>query len=100
MMIATENPLSNRNVKLYLSSYDGEGVIILYIFFILFYPQENFLKILCTDFSRNSIALEKMQEFVKNLKNLENYVQVIVEVKNSGLSENDFILRIVGQYKH
>ena len=32
MMIATENPLSNRNVKLYLSSYDGEGVIFLYIF--------------------------------------------------------------------
>jgi hypothetical protein len=41
-----------------------------------------------------------MQNFVKELESLENYVQVIVEVKKSGLSDNDFILRIVGNYKH
>jgi len=27
MLVGTENPVSNKNVKLYLSSYDGEGVI-------------------------------------------------------------------------
>jgi len=58
------------------------------------------LKIPCTDFSRNNSAAEEMKKFVKELKSLENYVQVIVEVKKSGLSENDFVLRIVGQYKH
>ena len=27
MLIGTENPVSNKNIKLYLSSFDGEGVI-------------------------------------------------------------------------
>ena len=58
------------------------------------------MKIPCTDFSRNPNANDQMQGFIKNLKSLENYVQIIVEIKNSGLSENDFILRIVGEYKH
>ncbi len=30
MLIATENPLSNQNIKLYLSSYDGQGVNIIF----------------------------------------------------------------------
>jgi hypothetical protein len=41
-----------------------------------------------------------MQDVVKKLKDLKNYVQVKVEVKTSGLSDNDFILRIVGKYDH
>jgi hypothetical protein len=41
-----------------------------------------------------------MNKFVKELKSLENYVQIIVEVKKSGLSDNDFVLRIIGEYKH
>lgn len=53
----------------------------------------------CTDFSRNSQAAEKMQDYVKRLKSIENYVQVAVELRKSGLSENDFILRIVGDYQ-
>ena len=32
MIIATENPLSNRNIKLYLCSFDNEGVRLFYIF--------------------------------------------------------------------
>ncbi len=36
MIIATENPLSNRNIKLYLCSFDNEGVRLFYIF-IFFY---------------------------------------------------------------
>ena len=58
------------------------------------------MKIPCTDFSRNPNATDQMQGIIKKLKCLENYVQIIVEIKNSGLSENDFILRIVGEYKH
>ncbi len=58
------------------------------------------MKTPCTDFSRNFSAGEQIQKFVKNLKSLENYDQVIVEVKKSGFSDNDFILRIVGEYKH
>ncbi len=52
------------------------------------------------DFSRNSEAHEKMKEFIEILTKYDTYVQVLVEVNNSGLSENDFIFRIVGGYKH
>ena len=31
MMIASENPLSNKNIKLYLCSYDNEGVNIIWL---------------------------------------------------------------------
>jgi len=38
MMIATEDPLSNKNIKLYLSSYDDEGVrLFLFLFNLLYY---------------------------------------------------------------
>jgi hypothetical protein len=38
MFVGTENPVSNKNIKLYLTSFDGEGVnkIIIKIFFKLF----------------------------------------------------------------
>jgi hypothetical protein len=35
MIVATENPLTNKNIKLYLCSYDNEGVRLYFIFKIM-----------------------------------------------------------------
>lgn len=36
MLVATENPVSNKNIKLYLSSFDDKGVINNFKFFDIF----------------------------------------------------------------
>lgn len=58
------------------------------------------MKIPVCDFSRNSKACEELKEYIQNFQNHENYLKVLVEVKNSGLNENDLLFRIVGEYQH
>jgi len=58
------------------------------------------MKLPIIDFSRNNQEAEAMKLFLDNFQKYDNFVKVLVEVNQSGLGENDFLFRIVGEYKH
>ncbi len=57
----------------------------------------DFLNVPIRNFSTNQDALEKLKEVLDELTKPENYIKVLVEVSHQ---EKDFILRLVGNYKH
>jgi hypothetical protein len=78
--IATDEEFGSSSIKLYLSSYDGNG--------------EGFLGS-ALDVSKND---KKAKETLKKLIDHKNSVKVLVEAVQSGTNYGDKIFRIIGTY--
>jgi len=86
VLYGRENVYSNKIIKLFLSTFDNEGL--------------NFFGIPPVDLYRSSDDYSKMKDIIRRLTDKDCFISVMVEAIPTGHEENERIFRIVGSYKN